>query len=59
MDGWLKALIAAACVVIIAIGGYMAAMEYNSRYSTKATNGELIKRTNETIGNLDAATGRR
>lgn len=59
MDGWLKALIAAACVVVIAIGGYLASIEYNSKYSTKADNDELIKRNEQTIRNLDAATGQR
>ncbi|MGQ3214799.1 MAG: hypothetical protein ACT6U0_27335 [Shinella sp.] len=28
MDGWLKGLIATACVVVIAIGGYFAVSEY-------------------------------
>ncbi|MBY3263875.1 hypothetical protein HFO15_19815 [Rhizobium laguerreae] len=59
MDGWLKALVAATCVVVVVIGGYMASIEYNSKYSTKATNDDLIKRNEQTIRSLDTATGQR
>ncbi|MBB5664739.1 hypothetical protein GGE68_002936 [Rhizobium leguminosarum] len=59
MDGWLKALIAATCALIIAVGGYLASIEYNSKYSTKATNDDLIKRNEQTIRSFDAATGQR
>lgn len=31
MDGWLKALIAAACIVVIAGGGYIAWSEWNAK----------------------------
>lgn len=59
MDGWLKALVAATCAVIIAIGGYLASIEYNSKYSTKATNDALLERNAQTIRGFDAATGQR
>lgn len=37
MDGWLKTLIAAACVVVIAGGGYFAWSEYQSSKALEQT----------------------
>lgn len=40
MDGWLKFLIATACVVIIAGGGYFAWSEYQQKQAAKAASQE-------------------
>lgn len=40
MDGWLKFLIAAACVVIIAGGGYFAWTEYQQKQVAEAASQE-------------------
>lgn len=44
MDGWLKGLIAAACVVVIAGGGYFAWSEYRSAQAASAAQERGLER---------------
>ncbi|NSX90145.1 hypothetical protein [Agrobacterium tumefaciens] len=44
MDGWLKSLVASACVVIIAGGGYFAWSEYRRSKIETARQSEASKR---------------
>ncbi|MNU00312.1 hypothetical protein D3C72_2434050 [compost metagenome] len=53
MDGWLKALVACACLTIVATGGYFALTEYNAKYSTKAQVRGLLERNQQTIRAID------
>ena len=52
MDGWLKALIAAACITVIAGGGYLASQEYDAKYSKSARTDALIEQNRQTLERL-------
>lgn len=45
MDGWLKALVAAACVVVIAGGGWYALNEYRDHTTEEAAEKEATMRS--------------
>jgi len=49
MDGWLKALVAAACLVVIAGGGYFAWSEYQTQQTIKANNSVQAARAMERL----------
>ncbi|MBB4272793.1 hypothetical protein [Rhizobium mongolense] len=53
MDNWLKALLATACVAVIAGVGYFASLEYGAKYSSGAKTSELLERNKQTLRALD------
>ncbi|MGH0328782.1 hypothetical protein [Sinorhizobium meliloti] len=55
MDGWLKTLIACACVVVIAGGGWYASGEY-SDYRERTAKTDLIKRVRNELFMLASAS---
>ncbi|MDW9563735.1 hypothetical protein GOB35_23305 [Sinorhizobium meliloti] len=54
MDGWLKTLVASACVVVIAGGGWCAWGEY-SDYRERSAKTELMKRVRNELFMLASA----
>jgi len=54
MDGWLKVLVASACVVVIAGGGWYAWGEY-SRYSIQSERAEIRERVRKELFSLAQA----
>lgn len=58
MDGWLKALIACACAVVIIGGRYLAFAEYDAKYSSAARTNALLDQNRQTLDRLGAKNQR-